>query len=134
MNNVTYHCRRGGDWDLAAEEWAVDEYGVDPFILFVLRAVLTGRARCSGCHRVFEATEELALITVLIGGVPLRVCQEAYCLPCTELQADAIADLSGGGRRGRCGAEPPDIFGDVAPGPRKRLGARTPFTKLRRET
>jgi hypothetical protein len=92
--NTTHHWRRGGDWDIAAERSKVDEYGCDPFVLWILEAVADGREQCGGCRRTFQSTREVALISEWFNCEPPNVNLVAYCLPCTERYADDIADLS----------------------------------------
>jgi hypothetical protein len=90
---INFNWRRGGGWDLAAEQEAVDNGWQDPFVLFVLQAVVEGRARCGGCSSLFRNTSEVALIAESIPEDVSRANAVAYCLRCVEKHADDLADL-----------------------------------------
>jgi hypothetical protein len=100
--SVTYHWRRGGDWDVEAEQETVDEYCTDPFLLWILRAIQAGKVACGGCQKPFAGTREVALITEWIAFDPKPDVQTiAYCLTCAEKHADELADPLPKTRQGR---------------------------------
>jgi hypothetical protein len=67
-------------------------FGCDPFLLWVLEAIVAGRERCGGCGRQFNDTSEAALIGIWYARDASDLNASAYCLRCVERHADDIAD------------------------------------------
>jgi hypothetical protein len=94
VGSVGLEYRRGGDWDIAAEREKVQEWGGDPFVLWVLEAVPYGNAQCGGCRQIFNTTREIAVIASWVADDGRAADVVPYCLACARKHADELADAT----------------------------------------
>jgi hypothetical protein len=95
VGSVDLHYRSGSDWDIATEREKAQEWGCDPFVLWVLEAVPDGNAQCGGCRQIFNTTREIALIASWVADDGRTADVVPYCLACAQKHADELADVTG---------------------------------------